>query len=141
ALQYLRQQGEDLPFDQWLLIGVPGSLVLILLTWWILLRVHPPQATRVSLGGDLARLQWSTGTAIVGGGAILTIVGWATGSWHGLPAATVAILPIVAYFGTQVLTLDDLRRLPWDVLLLMGGGLCLGVGISTSGRAGWLASQ
>src|SRR5690606_24258556 len=81
------------------------------------------------------------GTAIVGGGAILTIAGWATGSWHGLPAATVAIVPIVAYFGTQGLTLDDLRRLPWDVLLLMGGGLCLGVGISTSGLAGWLASH
>lgn len=141
ALQYLRRQGEELPFDQWLLIGVPGSLVLILIAWRILLWTHPPLTKQVSLGGRPEQLHWSPGTYVVGGGAILTILGWATGSWHGLPAATVAILPIVLYFGTQVLTLDDLRSLPWDVLLLMGGGLCLGVGISTSGLAAWMAGQ
>jgi solute carrier family 13 (sodium-dependent dicarboxylate transporter), member 2/3/5 len=141
ALQYLRQQGEELPFDQWLMVGVPGSLLLILIAWRILLWTHPPSTKQVSLGGKPDPLHWSPGAYIVGGGAMLTILGWATGSWHGLPAATVAILPIVLFFGSQALSLDDLRSLPWDVLLLMGGGLCLGVGISTSGLAGWLAGQ
>ena len=141
AIQYLRQEGTPLPFDQWLLIGVPGSVLLTIVAWWILLKVHPPQARQVSLGGAQAMIQWTPGAYVVAWGSMLTIVAWASGSWHGLPAATVAILPIVLFFGTRCLSLDDLRRLPWDVLLLMGGGLCLGVGISTSGLANWLAGQ
>jgi solute carrier family 13 (sodium-dependent dicarboxylate transporter), member 2/3/5 len=141
ALQYLRQAGVALPFDQWLLIGVPGSLVLVVIAWGILLKVHPPQAVSVSLAPLQGSGEPSAGGRVVLWGTLLTILGWATGTWHGQPAAMVATLPIILFFGTGSLSLDDLRRLPWDVLLLMGGGLCLGVGLSTSGLADWFAAQ
>lgn len=60
---------------------------------------------------------------------------------HGLTAGTVALLPVVAFFGTKILTVKDLRTISWDVLLMMGGGLCLGTIISVSGLAAWLVAR
>jgi sodium-dependent dicarboxylate transporter 2/3/5 len=45
---------------------------------------------------------------------------------------------LIVFFGSKILNIRDLRSLSWDVLLLMGGGLCLGTAISASGLAGWL---
>lgn len=48
------------------------------------------------------------------------------------------MLPIILFFGTGILTVKDFRALSWDVLMLMGGGLCLGAAITQSGLAAWL---
>ena len=41
----------------------------------------------------------------------------------------------------RILNVKDLRSLSWDVLLLMGGGLCLGTVLSQSGLATWLIDR
>jgi sodium-dependent dicarboxylate transporter 2/3/5 len=63
-----------------------------------------------------------------------------TTSLHGLSTGTVALLPVLVYFSVGVLTIKDFRSLSWDVLILMGGGLCLGTAITESGLAGHLVS-
>ena len=49
-----------------------------------------------------------------------------------------AYWPVLVFFAVGILNVKDLRSLSWDVLLLMGGGLCLGTAISRSGLAEWL---
>ena len=39
---------------------------------------------------------------------------------------------------TPLLTWDEARRIPWDVLLLFGGGLSLAAAMESSGLAAWL---
>lgn len=51
-----------------------------------------------------------------------------------------ALLPIIAFFATNLLRPAEIRNLPWDVILLIGGGLALGAAIEQSGLATW-ASQ
>jgi sodium-dependent dicarboxylate transporter 2/3/5 len=68
-----------------------------------------------------------------------TVVLWLSEAWHGLPAAVVAFLPIVTLSAMGVIRRDEVRTLPWDVLILIAGGLSLGVGVAESGLAAWLA--
>jgi sodium-dependent dicarboxylate transporter 2/3/5 len=65
----------------------------------------------------------------------LTVILWCTGSLHGLPASVVAFVPIVLLPLNGVIEADDMRKLPWDVLILLAGGLTLGVAVETSGLA------
>jgi sodium-dependent dicarboxylate transporter 2/3/5 len=74
------------------------------------------------------------------GTVLATVLGWVTSQWHGFSSGTVALFPVLVFFAARILTVQDLRSLSWDVLLLMGGGLCLGTAISESGLADWLVS-
>lgn len=66
---------------------------------------------------------------------------WLTESLHGRRSALVAFLPILALPVLGLLRAEDLRTLPWDVLLLVAGGMCLGLGVLESGLAHWLVSH
>jgi sodium-dependent dicarboxylate transporter 2/3/5 len=87
---------------------------------------------------EMARTPEVKLTAVV---ALITIAGWLTTSLHHLSSGTVALLPVLVFFGLRILDVSDLRRLSWDVLLVMGGGLCLGQVIAVSGLADWLIAQ
>lgn len=69
----------------------------------------------------------------------VTVVLWLSERWHGLPTALVGFLSIVALSVTGVIRGADMRSLPWDILILLAGGLSLGVGVAESGLARWLA--
>ena len=73
--------------------------------------------------------------------AVLTVAGWLTSSWHGLSSGTIALIPVILIFGLGLLKIRDLQSLSWDVLLLMGGGLCLGTVLAKSGLPEWLIAQ
>jgi len=67
-----------------------------------------------------------------------TVALWLTGQWHGAPTAVVSFLPIVLLTTTGILTVNDIRGLPYDVLFLIAGGLALGQMVTATGLADWL---
>lgn len=97
--------------------------------------------------GELARqqsavqLQKDATFYVIAVTVVITALGWMTAAFHGQSSGTVAMLPLLVFFGTGVLNAGDLRNMSWDVLLMMGGGLCLGAAISESGLALWLVEQ
>ncbi len=141
AIQYMQHAGFAPSFGMWMLIGVPGVVVMIGFAWAVLMLVFRGRQTTIELSGETARIQWSPSAVVVVAVSAATVVGWVTSGMHGLAAGTVALLPVVAFFGAKILTVKDLRTISWDVLLMMGGGLCLGTIISVSGLAAWLVER
>lgn len=143
AIQYMRQGGFDPGFGMWLAVGVPGVLLMLTVLWGVLMLFFRGETKRIDLDALLAEssassTKLSPGAWWVLSVSLLTAVGWVTEGWHGVSAGTVALLPLLALFGPGLLTVRELRAMPWDVLLVMGGGLCLGRAIELSGLAVWL---
>jgi solute carrier family 13 (sodium-dependent dicarboxylate transporter), member 2/3/5 len=132
-------------FLTWMLAGVPPALVLLLVAW-LYLRWRYPGTAPVSLQaldrapevahGRAPLERWKRWWVVLV--FVVTVGLWLTGAWHGVPSPVVSFVPIVAFAVVGVLDADDIRRLHWDVLLMLAGGLSLGVGVAETGLAQWL---
>jgi sodium-dependent dicarboxylate transporter 2/3/5 len=140
AMQYLAGLGQAPTFLTWMMMGVPLVLLMLGIIWGVLMVFYRGQAAAISLESapatDRPLAAW-----IVVGVALATVTGWLTGALTGLSAGTVALFPVLVLFGGRLLGVGDLRSLSWDVLILMGGGLCLGHGIAASGLAEWIVAR
>lgn len=52
-----------------------------------------------------------------------------------------ALIPVLVFFGSGLLSKGDFDSLPWNVIILMGGGLALGTAVQTSGLLDIVASK
>jgi sodium-dependent dicarboxylate transporter 2/3/5 len=138
AAGYLSANQHSLTFVGWMAWGLPLVLVLLGVTGWILgwaIRV-PPEAAPMLANAEKSL---NRGDAWVIGTGAVTVMLWMMDGWHGLPAAYVALIPVCVFFISGILTAADLRKLDWDVLLLIAGGFALGSALEKSGLAGDVA--
>jgi len=70
-----------------------------------------------------------------------TLLLWMTESLHHLKSGIVGLLPIIAIFGGNLLNRADFRKVEWDILFLLGGGLTLGAALDKSGLSAWFVNQ
>ncbi len=136
--------GQEVGFLTWMGYGLPPALVLFAVCWIYLylrypLRVGIPVLPAFNpLEDGEGPPRWQRTVAI---GTIAATVGlWMTGEWTGLPSAVVSFLPITVFTATGILRDRDVRQLPWDILLLLAGGLALGNGVRDTGLAEWLVA-
>ena len=132
-------------FARWMLAGLPPAVLLLVIVWGYLLLRYPAWVERVDFE-RLAKLPkedreplWRRIVVMVTFTA--TVLLWLTSTWHQIPAAVVSFVPICVLTATRVLSHHDIRALPWDVLLLIAGGLTLGIAVTDSGLAEWLVLQ
>lgn len=136
--------GHTIDFVEWMMIGVPVSLLLVLVAWHFLRRRYPARMEHVSL--DLGPEESSDAPAaprdrwIVGIVALVTVALWMTTPLHGIHTAAISLVPIVVLTMTQVTDAERIRGLPWDTLMLVAGGLSLGAAVADTGLAERFAS-
>lgn len=125
-------------FVSWTLYGLPVSLSLTLLSWWVLVRLF--MKTEVPLSEEdlvpakneiTKDFQWKRWTVIVILSATLLL--WLTSPLHKLGAAAVSAVPLVFLPLTGILKGEDIRAIGWDTLILVAGGLALGIGLQQTG--------
>ncbi len=143
ALQYLGSINAAPSFTTWMMIGIPLVLLLLAIGWLLLIKLIDARGTLAVEKPEVEPVQfsWTPQIGIILGAAGLTIGGWVTSQWHDLSSGTIAMIPILAYFGSGILDGRDLKTLSWDVLFLMGGGLCMGAAISSSGLAEFVVER
>jgi sodium-dependent dicarboxylate transporter 2/3/5 len=137
---------EPINFAEWMVLAVPAVAVLLAIAWlWIVCRYLWGSAwtdlESLELDASIAKRPPGLHQAIVVATFVATVGLWLTGPLHNLPTTVVSFLPICTLTTTGILTASDIRKLPWDVLLLIAGGLSLGVAIDLTGLAAWLVSQ
>ena len=132
AMSNLSKAGISLSFFDWMLLCLPFVILLLLFLWQLLLRLYPAKDIVLELDsrpvGDFGIKQWAA-LAIF----FLTALGWLLGGQLGLKTGTVALLPVVVCFWYGLLDTSDFRKLPWDVLYIISGGLALGIALQKSG--------
>jgi sodium-dependent dicarboxylate transporter 2/3/5 len=137
ALGRLQDQGIDVDFVTWMALAVPVAVVVLAFAWFLLVKRFPASADTIDvrIGGEFDRGRPALILYVV---FALTVLGWVTEPLHGVPSAIVGFGAVVVLLSTQVFAVDDLRRLNWHILWLVGGGIALGNGVSSTGLDQWL---
>ncbi|KAI0259100.1 SPX domain-containing protein [Gloeopeniophorella convolvens] len=132
----------QLDWGRWFLVALPVSGMSIVLIWLLLLVSYRP--SRLPTGDGVLEIKsirptrerftvkqwWVTFVCIAT--IILWVVEHAIEDWVG-DMGIIAIIPIVAFFGTGVLKKDDFEQFLWSVVFLAMGGIALGKGVTSSG--------
>jgi sodium-dependent dicarboxylate transporter 2/3/5 len=71
----------------------------------------------------------------------VTISLWLSSPLHHIPTTVVSFIPVIVFTIFGITDVEDIRELRWDVIILIVGGLSLGLAISSSGLAEWLAGS
>jgi sodium-dependent dicarboxylate transporter 2/3/5 len=124
--------GQGIDFIEWMMLGVPVAIGLVITAWIFLLRLYPASMDSFSL--DFSRMEEPE---LPGRRDRV----WMTTPLHGIHVAAISLIPIVGLTMTQVLGAADVRGLPWDTLMLVAGGLSLGAAVVDTGLADRMASS
>jgi len=153
--------GIEIGFTGWLLMAGPLSLLLLAGCWLYLTRLGFDIGTGELPGGRdlIASESLSIGTmkpselrvAIVFAvtallwilrGALSDIAPWLTDPGIAMSGGLLLfLLPEGKVDSPRILDLHAFKKAPWDVLILIGGGLSLAQAIQSTGVAAWIGSQ
>ncbi|MFQ5608930.1 MAG: SLC13 family permease [Woeseiaceae bacterium] len=153
--------GIEVDFARWMLIGIPLTVLMLPIIWLVLAKVLYPVNFSVSKQtvSHLSRMRSALGppspaeirtsmlfAALIGGWVLRKPIAAWTGAAQ-LSDAGIAMAVAVLTFlvssgkdGKALIVWDDMKRLPWDVLVLFGGGLSLAGGVTSSGLAQWIGN-
>lgn len=141
-------------FVDWMKIGLPTSMLLLFISWYVLQRVFKVRLERLDIAPIADELKamgrLTPGEKKTLGIFVPTVVLWIAGAnigeLFGFPASfmsatIVALSAAVMLFLTRTLDWQDARSISWDIFLVIGAGLALGEGLQVSGAAEWMAEQ
>ena len=150
----------DIGFANWMLIGLPLTVVMLPLCWLLLTRVlYPvqfhtsPEARQIlrSMLQDMGPMTTAERRVCVV--FLLTAIAWVTRPLlddlpplRNLSDAGIAMTAAVCLFlvpsgliaGRPLMDWQTAKNIPWNLLLLFGGGLSLAAAVSSSGLAVWI---
>lgn len=127
-------------FGQWMAFALPFVIIMLAFLWFILLRFYPVETESIDLkiGGKFLK-SWKA--IVVYCTFAVTLLLWLLDFLHGMNAYIVALIPVAVFSVTTIITKDDLKRISWDVLWLVAGGLALGLALERTGLAESIVSS
>ncbi|EAQ39410.1 putative sodium/sulfate symporter [Dokdonia sp. MED134] len=145
----------DIGFFQWMKMGVPFSILLMTITYFMITRVFYRNGLgTIGKSANIIQTELdklgpiSKGEKVVLAIFLITAISWMLRSYLNnlLPDITLTdttisviaalfmfIVPIHYKKGSFPLSWEDTSRLPWGILILFGGGLALASGLAQSG--------
>ncbi|MFZ5817502.1 MAG: SLC13 family permease [Bacillota bacterium] len=148
-------------FLDWMIFAVPLGIIFSAVTWFVLMKVFPPETKEIPGGKELIRNE------IKALGPITREELWALGVflvvsflWVTRPFLLAKVLPnvddaVIAIFGglllfliptnlqknQYMLTAEAVQKIPWGILLLFGAGFSVAKAFQTSGLSEWLGKS
>ena len=154
--------GIEISFVKWLGFGIPFVLLFLPLTWLWLTKIAFPLEIQ-SIPGGASRIQAERdklGAMTTPEKRVAVVFGITACAWTFRPLwtawiptgsfvtdSTIAMMATMVLFltpagnGERLLNWQWASRLPWDVLLLFGGGFSLAAGFERNGLSAWVGDQ
>ncbi|EEQ39129.1 SPX domain family protein [Clavispora lusitaniae] len=132
-------------WGQWFVIALPVCILSLLLIWVFLLITFDCNSKKTQLvpfrtGNDkFTKIQW-----FIVGVSMSTILLWCFASrLEGVfgEMGIIALIPLILFFGTGLLTTEDFNNYPWNIVVLAMGGTALGKAVASSGLLSTIAIQ
>ncbi len=154
--------GISISFADWMAFGLPLSLTMLAIAWLYLTRLAHPCGLEAIPGAQqlISRELEELGPISRQETWVLVIfttvaLGWIARGFVDLPFLEIVNDSSIAMAGALLLFIipSNLRRgeflldwktakgIPWDIIILFGGGFALAQGFSESGLTGWIAIQ
>lgn len=137
VLANLQTQGIAISFPDWMLLATPFVILLLLFSWVLLKKFFPFEIDRINISSNVGFNKSSKAITFYVLFAV-TIILWVTESIHGISSNIVALIPVTGLALSNVLEVEDIRKLPWEVLWLVAGGLALGLYLDQTGLADFM---
>lgn len=159
----LESYGTEIDFARWMMVGLPLAIVMLPLAWLVLTRVAFKVEFTTSGEGraELRRLRHDLGSITTPETRVAIIAVIMALTWLSRPLLTqlpalaalddssIAIAGAVALFlvpsgdqnDSRLMRWRNAERLPWGVLILLGGGLSLAAAVTQTGLAGWIGEN
>tara|TARA_B110000027_G_scaffold23327_1_gene25227 strand:- start:147 stop:1586 length:1440 start_codon:yes stop_codon:yes gene_type:complete len=153
--------GLEITFSQWFMFGFPISLLFLFLSWLYLTKVAFKFKQKEFPGGKdeinkqlkkLGKVSFEEKMILVV--FILSAFAWISRSFllqKFIPEIDDTIIAMCSAFllfllpskekGNSLMNWKDAVKLPWDILVLFGGGMALALGFESSGLALWIGNQ
>jgi sodium-dependent dicarboxylate transporter 2/3/5 len=151
--------GIEVSFAQWMMIGVPVSAVSLVVLWYYMINFAKLGNTRI-LGtkqiviqelSKLGKMEKDEKILAIVFGS--TVIAWITRGlfWKEFVpfvedyviviVAVIILLIVPSSIKGRILDIKSARKIPWSVLILIGGGLALAGGFTSSGLDLQIANQ
>jgi sodium-dependent dicarboxylate transporter 2/3/5 len=152
----------EISFSQWIVVGLPISLILLICCWYYLTYIAFDFKKSTFPGGDslIKEQLQKLGKLSKEERRVLLIFSITAISWICRPIFLAKLIPglddtIIAIIAAMLLFIipndqsdkgkllnwEEAVKLPWGILLLFGGGLAIANGFKVSGLAEWIGLQ
>ena len=154
--------GITIPFVQWMAFGLPIALILLAICWWYMTRVafklgngQIPGSREIIRNAlnELGPVKWEEKWILVV--FVSVALAWIFGKYlqknfiPGLNDTIIGLVGGLVLFALparnenreRIMNWETAKRLPWDVLLLFGGGFAIAEGFKVSGLSQWIGDQ
>ncbi len=152
---FMEKQGIQIDFLQWMLLGVPFSAIMLMITFLMLTKLLYPNKLGNFSGAEqliqneklkLGKISNSERKVLIV--FVCTALAWITRQYINdlfptlnLSDTGIAMLGAIALFviptkfseGKFILGWEDMKKLPWGILILFGGGLSLANSMANTG--------
>jgi len=149
---FLRNISEFTFFD-WVQIGFPISVVLFIVVYFLFVKIYKVGDEKVkitSLTHEARKIKLNHAQSKLLRIFIPTVFLWMLGgkltTFLHLPVdfyrtEVIGLTSVIFLFAFRVLEWEDVRRIPWEIFLLVGGGLTLGQILIDTGTAAFIAQK
>ncbi|KAF9346682.1 low-affinity phosphate transporter, partial [Mortierella sp. AD094] len=130
---------------EWFFVALPVCLFCDLAIWALLLWVYEPSSNTPTISTIRSTKDPITGTQVfVCAVTVITILLWCLEhrlEWLFGDMGLIAIIPLLAFFGTGILSKEDFNNFLWTVIILAMGGIALGKAVESSGLLHMIAVE
>lgn len=122
-------------WGNWFAVALPVSIISVILIWVELITTFKIKNVKLQKFKPI-KDRWTVKQIYVFVVTLATILLWCvmskiSGTFG--ESGIITIIPIVLFYGTGLLKVDDLNNYPWSIVLLAMGGIALGKAVTSSG--------